>query len=110
MKRPLAVNIAKQRQLLGLTQDKVARRVGIKRGQYQSYEEDRAEPPVTILIRIARVFKIQDLLIFITDENYNKAIDPAMKDSIPTLLQIHYDEAEIKDKLAVNIILGLVEW
>lgn len=109
MKKPLADNICKTRARHGLTQEQAASRIGIARTNYAAYEEDRATPNPETLAQIANVFGIKELSDFITNPDFTTQCLMAEDKPIRTLLQDHYEKAAIKDKLAVNIILGLVE-
>jgi len=96
------------------TQEKVAADLGITRSAYGSYEEGRAFPPSELLIRIADYFGIADLKGFISDDEFQPSRSmPKVRDEARphklTLLQRAYENAHIKDKLAVNLLLGLVD-
>jgi len=85
--------------------------MGIKLSTYQAYEEGRCWPPVYALIRLADVYGIKDLMAFLTSSGGYQHVEPDKEpDPIPpTLLERMYQEAGIKEKLAVNILLGLVD-
>jgi transcriptional regulator with XRE-family HTH domain len=44
-----------------LTQDQVANGIGKKRGTYQAYEENRADPPVPVLFKLAEFYDLHSL-------------------------------------------------
>jgi transcriptional regulator with XRE-family HTH domain len=44
-----------------LTQEQVAKGIGRKRGTYQSYEEKRAQPPLTVLIKLAELYGLYSI-------------------------------------------------
>jgi transcriptional regulator with XRE-family HTH domain len=69
-KRPFAVNMKLARHKMKLTQLDAADRLKIKRCTLASYEEDRAEPSISILLTICVVYKVSDLRKFIEDYNY----------------------------------------
>lgn len=106
-----AENLKKARALKGWTQQSAAARVGVKRTAYQAWEEGRACPTAYFLVPLAHVFGIADILAFLskpcspqcTSRPEEKIVLP------PTLLEQKYNEAGIREKLAVNILLGLVD-
>jgi len=54
----IRTNIKYLRKQKGLTQEQLAARVGIKRSLIGAYEEGRAEPNITNLIRFSEVFEV----------------------------------------------------
>ena len=60
----LSKNLKKLRSKLGISQEHLSAKIGIKRPTYSSYEEYRAEPPIKIIIDISALFRvsIDDLL------------------------------------------------
>lgn len=107
-----AKNLSTVRQLFGWSQEKTAEKLKVNRPAYAAWEEGRSFPSATCLIRIAKTFKITDLIGFIENEHFNyrqqlpKA--PEIKPA-ETLVEQKYREAGIREKLAVNILLGLVD-
>lgn len=80
-----------------LTQERVANGIGIKRGAYQAYEENRALPPLPVLLKLAEFYDLHslDLLLGITpvpkslgDELFHKyqAAKPANKQIVDLAL------------------------
>ena len=109
MKKPLAINIAKARASLGFSQEYCSKRCKIARSNWGAYEENRATPNPETLVKILNLFRIKDIEGFITDPNFPMPESNTEKLPIPTQVQRHYEDASLKDKLAVNIILGLVD-
>jgi DNA-binding XRE family transcriptional regulator len=60
----LSKNLKKLRHKLGISQESLSAKIGIKRPTYAAYEEYRAEPPIKIIIALSEIFKlsIDDLL------------------------------------------------
>lgn len=54
----IASNIKTLRIAREMTQDQFSKKLGIKRSALGSYEEDRATPPIKILIQISDFFEI----------------------------------------------------
>lgn len=54
----LAPNIKYLRRSIGITQDELASRLGIKRSAIGSYEEGRAMPKPELLVNLAKIFQI----------------------------------------------------
>ena len=52
-----AKNIRKKRTELGLTQDELARRVGVSQVAIHQYESGSAVPKMTIAVRLAKALK-----------------------------------------------------
>ena len=109
MKRALATNITRARNKVGLTQELLAQKLSIPRSSIGAYEEDRATPNPEVLAKIIVIFNIPDVVSFISDANYDLEGIQVKLLPIPTQLQQHYENAGIREKLVVNIILGLVE-
>lgn len=115
MKEIFSKNLKSARAAKGWNQEKAATAVGVKMCAYAAWEEARAFPRVSDLINIARVFRISDLVGFISNPKFalKQQIQQAPKqdDLVPAaaLVEQRYREAGIKEKLAVNILLGLVE-
>ncbi|KFE97561.1 XRE family transcriptional regulator [Chryseobacterium formosense] len=54
-----------------VSQQKISDDLSITRGRYATYEEDRSEPPLEVLIRISKYFKISiDLLLTVDIRKY----------------------------------------
>jgi len=58
-------NIKKLRKQMGFSQYKIAEKLGIKRGTYGSYEEYRAEPNISTLIKMSEIYRVSldDLIL-----------------------------------------------
>lgn len=109
--RAFGDNLKKARLAKGWNQEEAAAAIGIKRSLLGAYEEGRACPTAYGLVPFAKVFHTTDLIGFLTDPDFNvSGMDSGKelaKDSL--LLMRHYAVAPIRDKLAVNILLGLVD-
>jgi DNA-binding XRE family transcriptional regulator len=69
MKTPLSINLKTERNKLKLTQQMAATKLRIPVKRYQSYEEDRAQPTLELLVKIANYFHVKDLKKFISSVN-----------------------------------------
>lgn len=68
----LSENMRFLRGQLGYSQQKVADALIITRGRYGKYEDDFAEPPIEILLKISRYYNVSiDLLVSVDLKKYN---------------------------------------
>ncbi|MBD8081495.1 XRE family transcriptional regulator [Chryseobacterium caseinilyticum] len=68
----LSENIRFLRDNMKASQQKVADEISITRGRYSTYEEGRSEPPIELLIKISKYFKVNiDLLITVDLKKYS---------------------------------------
>lgn len=68
----LSENIRYLRGQLGYSQQRVANDLIITRGRYGKYEDDVAEPPIEILVKISRYYNVSiDLLVSVDLKKYN---------------------------------------
>lgn len=101
-------NLIKIRKFHGLTQEAAAKLICITRASLGAYEEGRAEPPYQTLKRICKAYGIErmDRLLFsdtfLEPKNEDTDLNPAEH---PVL--IAYQTATIKERNAVNVILGI---
>lgn len=58
MSKNLQSNIRKLRNRMGISQEKMAEKLGINRPRYSSYEEYRCEPNIDIIIKLSEVFEV----------------------------------------------------
>lgn len=58
MTNKLQSNIRILRDRMGISQEKMAEKLGINRPRYSSYEEYRCEPNISIIIKLSEVFQI----------------------------------------------------
>ena len=60
----LSKNLKTLRKQIGLSQERLAEKLGIKRKRYATYEEYRAEPNCSVLIKLSDIFgvSIDDLI------------------------------------------------
>ncbi len=58
MKTNLANNLRILRVRMDISQSEVARRLHIGRARYQYYEDNKAEPPLWLLLKIAKFHRI----------------------------------------------------
>ncbi len=97
-------NIKDLRYREGLSQDKFAEAIGVKRNLAGAWEEGRSMPKATMLAKIAKLFEIEDLSSFIT-----KPYDPAPKRKIWTNgvgdIEAKYRRLSKKNKEIVKLIL-----
>src|SRR6185437_2480599 len=104
-------NLKKAREFKGWTQEKAASIVGVSRPAFGAYEEGRAFPGVDTFIRLAEIFHVKDLVGFVRNEKFDPRCQ-AQRTEIPaemSNLVDNYRAADIREKLAVNILLGLVD-
>lgn len=67
----LSENIRFLRDKIKASQQKVADEISITRGRYSTYEEGRSEPPVELLIKLSKYFKVNiDLLVTVDLKKY----------------------------------------
>ena len=69
----LSTNIKSLRKRLGITQAQLAEKLNIKRSLIGAYEEGRAEPKLSTLVSIARLFNIT-LDSLITEDHTNEMV------------------------------------
>lgn len=112
MKEIFAKNLRRAREADGLTREKIAESIDVKPKTYAAWEEERGFPSEKDLISLALVLRITDLIGFISNPAFDIAqqLQKAQKpDSRLTNVQKAYEMAGVRDKLAVNILLGLVD-
>ncbi len=63
----LASNLRHLRKLMGMSQEELAERVGLNRGNIASYEKGTAEPKVCNLFRISEVFGVDPRMLVLAD-------------------------------------------
>lgn len=105
-------NLGAIRTAKGWTQQKAADELEVNRSTYAAWEEGRGFPTAEMLVHVARVFKITDLIGMIENEsfNYSQQIPKVIHEPTPTTtIEKAYQAAGIREKLAVNILLGLVD-
>lgn len=109
----LSDNLKKARAYKGWTQQQVADKICLNLKAYQSYEEGRCHPQLITFVNLVRVLEITDPIGFITLADYpleeNTQKTTVIAEKMLDLVQEKYNNAPIKDKLAVNILLGLVD-
>lgn len=112
MKEIFSKNLKQARAFKGFSQEKTAGLIGVNRGAYAAWEEARSFPRPRDLSKLADLFCIQDLRSFMEDDKFNvkQQMAKAQKNmTTPELIQQKYNEAGVKERLAVNILLGLVD-
>lgn len=111
MEKTLSSNFKKSRSTLRLTQKAMADKLGVSLKSYQAYEEDRACPTAYGLVEMSGILGISDVVAFLTDPDFNIEDLDRRPEIVKNgeLLQRHYCIAPLKIKLAVNILLGLVD-
>ena len=112
MKEIFSENLKQARGFKHWTQEKAAALIGVTRGAYAAWEEGRSFPGPCDLIKLADVFGIEDLRGFISNDKFNvkQQLAKVQKSlTTPGIIQQKYQEAGLKEKLAVNILLGLVD-
>ncbi|WP_131535468.1 helix-turn-helix domain-containing protein [Pedobacter nototheniae] len=67
VKKCISHNLKHIRKQKGLTQDAFSKQLGISRPSYASYEEQRAEPPLSVVITLSNLTGI-DINTLLTDE------------------------------------------
>lgn len=58
MSKNLQSNIRKLRNRMGISQEKMAEKLGINRPRYSSYEEYRCEPNISLIIKLSDIFNV----------------------------------------------------
>jgi len=112
MKEIFANNLKRARAAKGWKQIKTAAMIGVTRQAYAAWEQRRSFPNETDLIKMAQILDITDLLGFLSNEKFDISAQLTKREKdLGRLseLQKAYEGADIKDKLAVNILLGLVD-
>lgn len=105
-------NLKAIRQAKGWTQEKAAGMLKMNRSTYGAWEEGRGFPSAEKLAHVAHVFKVTDLVGMIENEafDYAQQISHVIHEPTPaTAVEKAYHSAGIREKLAVNILLGLVD-
>ena len=74
-------------------------KIGTKR--YQSYESDRAEPPIELVARILTTFCIHDPVTFLTGTLVETAEIPVSP------FERSFNELDPRSKKAVEVLMGL---
>lgn len=113
MKDTFGNNLKKTREIYGWTQEKTAKMLNVTRSAYGAWEEGRGFPSRTKIIDVSKLFQITDLIGFLENDQFAPAqqipkakVPPAAAKSE---LEKKYAAAGIRERLAVNILLGLVE-
>lgn len=111
MKAIFGNNLRAVRRLKGWSQERAAEEIGVGRPAYASWEEGRAFPAETDLVKMSHVFLITDLAGFIGNEHFDyiQQIHKFPEAARMGQLIEKYQQAGIREKLAVNILLGLVD-
>lgn len=99
-------NLKKARKASGLTQEKAAPLIGVRRSVLGSYEEGRAMPPLTLFPKIADLYGIVDWKRFLRDENFNPNSQGAVPPP-PSIVDIAYRALSKKLKKAADSLLNL---
>ena len=104
-------NLKKVRSAREWSQQHAADKLKVKLRTYQAWEEGRSCPNAYGLVPVAMLFKITDLAAFLSDPDYMRDDTKILEEQkkTPSALEEKYLEAGIKEKLAVNILLGLVD-
>jgi len=105
-KKIVAENLRKARKASGLTQDKAAGLLKIRRSALGSYEEGRAMPPIVLFPMIADLYGIVDWKRFLRDENFNPSSQGAVPPP-PSVVDIAYKALPKKLKKMADTILNL---
>jgi transcriptional regulator with XRE-family HTH domain len=82
--KPLALNIRYLRKRAGISQEALAKQLGIKRSNIAAYEIKNVEPRLRIILEIARFFKIdlKSLIqTIITDKNYDQLLSKSSSEN-----------------------------
>lgn len=107
-KSAFARNLNKARTLAGMTQDQAAGAIGIKRGAYGAYEEDRAFPPRLVLSAIAETFHLENNLYeFITNPDFYDVKGRKTNLRKLSTLEQKYHGAKPEIRRAVNVLLNV---
>lgn len=112
MKDIFGNNLKKLRHQAGWTQEKAAIEIGVGRPAYGAWEEGRSFPRREDLVKVARTFRITDLIGLIENEHFdpnNQLKAVTGKDKAVDDLMKKYRNADIRVRLAVNILLGIVD-
>lgn len=65
MNQILRKNLKRRRKELKLTQEAAAKNLNVKRSRYSSWEQGKAEPGASHLVKIVEVLKVDDLYLFL---------------------------------------------
>lgn len=96
----LSENIRLLRKQLNLSQEELAGRVGLNRGNIASYEKGTAEPKICNLLKFAQVFKVSILELTRIDLRHHTGIhsvqekEPTQAVRIPEGFERHISQAE----------------
>ena len=95
----LSDNLKKARHHAGLTQEKAAAAILVKRSMIGAWEEGRCRPTLIVFPRVVLVYDILDWKGFITDPNWmpGKELPTDPRDKKLASLQRRYDE--LRDRL-----------
>jgi transcriptional regulator with XRE-family HTH domain len=104
--RPLAKNLRKLRVHYDITQEKAAELLNIGHSKYQSYEEDRAQPDITLFARIVKTFNITDPMAFATRATF-KLNAATVHKVAPSIFEKHFNKLKGKSRAAVMVLLGM---
>ncbi|KQT18157.1 XRE family transcriptional regulator [Chryseobacterium sp. Leaf404] len=89
----LSENIRFLRDQSKVSQQKVADEISITRGRYSTYEEGRSEPPIELLVRLSKYFKINIDVLLTVDLTKYSLHDIVNLPNNRTLLPMKVDEA-----------------
>ncbi len=99
--------MVKARKYHGWTQDKAAAVLGIARPTIGAYEEGRATPRPDKLSKICEGYQINDIHKFLTDHNFDMAVDRCSNVKTTSLLDKKFKAAPTFVKKAIQELLGI---
>ena len=109
-------NLRNLRKELGLSQKQVAEKLNISQQTYSDYENDKTEPTMDMLVRLANLFgvSIDELLdIEITAEEYAAGARATVKESITPLeddlLYAFRQVGKLRGEAAQRAIVEMIE-
>lgn len=102
----ISENLKKARKAIdGLSQDKAAKLLSVKRSTLGAWEEGRSTPPLSLFPKIIQLYNVMDWISFITSDKF----DPKkQKDKIPmSLIEERYRRLPKKLQKIADELLSL---
>lgn len=100
-------NLVRIRNYYEWTQEMAAQQIGIKRATLASYEEGRAEPCIDILVKIARAYRLKDLLPLLNDSDFLISRNSMYRVAWDSDIDQKYSMTTGRVRAALDVLLGI---
>lgn len=112
MKDIFGKNLKKMRERNGWTQAKAAAEIGVGRPAYGAWEEGRSFPSQIDLVRVAKTYRITDLVGFIENEHFdpkNQGAIFSLSNKLAEDLLRRYKSADERIRMAIDLLIGMAD-